>query len=66
MAKKGMTLLEFVPKPNIYEGNNECKFDLVSPISVGKDKRPDKVYICELASKHPSKVKIYRESYDKR
>ena len=38
MAKKGMTLLEFVPKPNIYENNNECEFDLVSPDSVEEDK----------------------------
>ena len=61
-----MTLSEFIPKPNIYESNNECEFDLVSPNSVEEDKRPDKTYICELAINHPDKVKIYRKSFDKR
>ena len=39
MAKKGMTLSEFVPKAKIYERSNECEFDLVSPNSVEEDKK---------------------------
>ena len=62
MAKKGMILSEFILKPNIYENNNECEFDLVSPNSVEEDKRPDNAYICELAIKHPDKVEIYQKA----
>ena len=46
LQRKGITLKEFVPKPNIYDANSETEFDLVSPNNVEKDPRKEKVYIC--------------------